>query len=333
MKKNLIVRSVCLVAGWIMLLGGSSSAQVITPPMNPTTPFYMSAASGWREVPTVGLSYFDMIGSRNLSGSNIYEYTGSGYSANVFFNMGERLAFEGYFYDDVTEVQKDVYYDGTVNFKTTVSQGTVTLSHEGFAVFGIGMRTHETTDYISDAYPKEVTTRMGTIPSMSIRLGSVIYVGGGVEIVKESSTYAVNNHWIDTTAALAIMTQKSEGLQFRLEASVTNSPEASATAKQGYEASDHNKTTTTRANLDLQYKGLVFEAFSTDTREAADLYDASSDTKVEEIHSVNTQVGFLIAPNKGIVLGFHFRSDTTEQLYKDKKDSFRVSLAYNFGGE
>ena len=189
---------------------------------------------------------------------------------------------------------------------------------------------------ITDPLPeqKENVTQTSTIPSMSIKFGSIIYFGGGVEIVKETVSHTVNNHWINSVAGLAIMTEKTDGFQFRIEGSATNSPEATATAKQNLEQSIHNRSATIRGALDVQYKGLVFEAFTIDTREflSEEIIDMPTNTSISEIHTVNTQFGFLIAPDDGIVLGFHFRSDMTEHIYTDKHDSFLVSLAYNFGG-
>lgn len=310
----------------------TSLAQVATPSLNPTTPVYLPAASGWRTVPSIGTNYFDRIGTRSYQNVNIYEFTGSGYSANLNFGVGEQLGFSANYSSEETQVSKDVYYEGEINLSATETQVNLTLSHEGFAVFGLGSRNYTTKDYISDIYPDEVTTQISTIPGMSIRLGNVFYIGAGMEIVKASGRNTVDNHWINTIGGLAIMTDKNEGVQFRIEASATNSPEATATAKQGKEASEHNKTVTARGALEMQYKGLVVEAFTVDTRESVDIYDASSDTELTEIHTVSTQFGFLIAPDDGIVLGFHFRSDLTENIYTDKHDSFVISLAYNFGG-
>ena len=311
---------------------GVAEAQVVTPSMNPTTALYHPAAAGWRTQPSFGLNYFDRIGSRRYQDQNIYEFSGSGYTAVASFNLGERFAFSGHYYDDKTEVDKSTTYPGTINLQTTETQANITLSHEEFAVFGLGLRSHETKDFISDVSPEEKTTQTSTLPSMSIRMGSSFYFGGGVEIVKEESTYAVSNHWTNTVFGLALMSEKKDGFMYRLEASSVNSPAAEATAKNELAANIHNKATTNRLDLEAQYKGLVFEAFTIDSRESTNLSDTSSDTSVDEVHKVSTQFGFLIAPDKGIVLGFHFRSDRTDQIYNDNLDSFLISLAYNFGG-
>jgi opacity protein-like surface antigen len=314
----------------ITLISGTALAQVVTPPMNPTTPVSQPAATGWNTLPSAGLNYFDRIGSRSYEGENIYEFSGSGYTFITQFNMGERISFSGHYQDNKTEVDKSTYYPGEINLQTTETQANICLNHEQFAVFGLAMRTRETKDFISDSYPEEKTSQTSTSPSMSIKMGS-FYFGGGVEIVKESSSFAVNNHWTNTVFALALMSEKAEGLIYRIEISSLNSPETTATAKNNLEANVHNKATTSRVNLEAQYKGLVFEAFTTDTRESVSSSDASSDTAIDEIHTVGTQFGFLIAPQKGIVLGFHFRSDKTDHLFKDNQDSFQISLAYNFG--
>jgi len=303
---------------------------VVTPSLNPTTPVYLSAAAGWRSTPSVGLTYYDRIGSRTYDGENVYEFSSTGYSADLNFGIGERLAFSGHFLGDKTTVEKDEYYEGKINLESSESQLNLTLSHEGFAIFGLGMRSHINKEYIDDTYQNETTTEATTIPSMSIKLGS-FYFGGGVEIVKESSTYMVNNHWINTVVGLAFMSEKNEGLMFRVEVSAVNSPEANATAKQDLEASDHSQTNTTRFGLDMQYKGLVFEAFTVNKRESTEVYDETTDSSISEIQTIKTQLGFLIAPEKGIVLGFHFIADQVSHIYTDKLDSFQISLAYNFG--
>lgn len=309
----------------------STKAQVVTPSMNPTTHVSQPAAAGWVTIPSVGLNYYDRIGSRSYEGENIYEFSGSGYTLVTHFNMGERISFSAHYLGNTTDVDKSTYYPGEINLETAESQVNFSLNHEGFAVFGLGIRNRETKDFISDSYPEEKTTRSSTSPSMSIKIGSAFYFGGGVEIVKESSSYAVNNHWTNTVFGLALMSEKNEGFMYRVELSSLNSPEASATAKNELEENVHNKSTTNRVNLEAQYKGLVFEAFTTDTVETIGNADATTDTDVNEIHTVNTQFGFLIAPSRGLVLGFHFRSDKTDYIFNDTLDSFQISLAYNFG--
>lgn len=318
----------------ILLFSTAALAQVVTPSMNPTTPVYMSAAAGWRTTPSVGLNYFDRIGTRAYNDQNIYEFSSSGYSASLGFNMGERLAFSASYAAETTNVEKDVYYDGIINLEKSDSQANITLAHEGFAVFGLGMRTFVSKDHLFPIDREQSITQTGTIPSMSIKIGSVIYVGGGVEIVKETGTHTVNNHWINTIFGLGIMTEKSDGFQFRVEGSATNSPEATATAKQGLDASEHSKSTITRGAVEMQYKGLVFEAFTITKNEKLinSIFDAPTNKLLTEINSASTQFGFLIAPDDGVVLGFHFRSDKTEHIYTDRNDSFVISLAYNFGG-
>lgn len=318
----------------IALLSTTTSAQVVTPSMNPTTPVYMSAAAGWRTTPSVGLNYFDRIGTRSYNDLNIYEFSSSGYSVSLGFNMGERLAFSASYAAEATTVEKDVYYDGVVNLELSDSQANITLAHEGFAVFGLGMRTFVSKDHLFPLDREQTTTQTGTIPSMSIKLGSVIYLGGGVEIVKETGTHTVNNHWINTIFGVGIMTEKSDGFQFRIEASATNSPKATATAKQGLDASEHNKSTLTRGAVEMQYKGLVFEAFTLVKNEKLlnPIFDPPTNKLLTEINAASTQFGFLIAPENGVVLGFHFRSDKTEHIYTDRNDAFVISLAYNFGG-
>ncbi len=328
-EKNAGVMLILLIL--FIVISVVAEGQVVTPSMNPTTPLYHPAAAGWRTPPSVGLNYFDRIGSRSYQDLNIYEFSGSGYTFVTNFNMGERFAFGGHYYDDTTEVDKSTTYPGEINLKTTETQVNITLSHEGFAVFGLGLRNGETKDFINDTNPEEKTTRTSTFPGMSIKLGSSFYFGGGVEIVKESSTYTVNNHWTNTIFGLALMSEKNEGFMYRIELSSLNSPEAEATAKNELVANIHNKSTTSRINLETQYKGLVFEAFTIDTRESTSITDTTSDTSIDEIHKVSTQFGFLIAPDQGIVLGFHFRSDKTDHIYSDSLNSFQISLAYNFG--
>lgn len=126
------------------------------------------------------------------------------------------------------------------------------------------------------------------------------------------------------------MSEPNDTFMFRIETSVVHSPEALATAKQDQEEGVHHKTTVIRGNIEAKYKGLVVEFFLKDTTEAVELENPLTGEKVDAIHEIMSQFGFLIVPNEGLVLGFHFRSDSTKQLFTDQKDSFRITLAYVF---
>ncbi len=316
----------------VFFLIPNAMAQVVTPPLNTASPVLMPAPAGLRTLTTVGLSVFDRIGSRAYDGENIYEFSGSGYMANTNFRMGERFAFEAFYYDDTTTVAKDEYVDNLkVNLKTSDSRASVVLAHEDFAVFGLGIHSFVSKDFVSTAYPEELTTQSKTIPSLSIKMGTSFYFGLGIERVKETSTYAVENHWINSVFGLAYMTEENDDTMFRFELSYLNSPEAEATAKDSLAASTHNKAVVTRLNTELKLKGLLLALNIKDTKEAVSLTHPVTSAAIEEIHIVNAEMGFLIVPKEGIVLGFLFISDKTTQVFSDSQDAFLITLAYNFG--
>lgn len=306
-------------------------AQVVTPSLDPTAPVYFPAAAGWKKVAVVGAGGFERIGTRELDEQNIYEFAGSGYAAHLNFTMGERIAFEGYGYSHSITVKKDQTYTGAYNLERSETRGVLTLSHEEFAVFGIGLHMLKNTDFLTIQEPEVESNRQATIPSLSIKMGEHFYFGGGIERVSQTSSYEVDNHWTDTTFGLAFQAGSPESSMFRIEYSITNSPESTSSAKSGKVASTHPKTVTSRANAELKVKGLIFTAGMTDIKQSVDLINENTQEEVDQVHIVIGQFGVLLAPKGGLTLGFMFESEKVTEVFSDSFETFRMNLAYSFG--
>lgn len=320
----------------LLCLGSFSSAraQVVTPSLDPTEPIVLPAAAGWRQTETVGVSSFERTGSRSGPPTDqaYYEFLGTG--ATFFFNfrMGESLAVEGYSSNEAIAISKDVYQDGFVVTGTAESRFAITLSHEEFAVFGLGLHTDQVSGHFFDNMTldefDETTVETKTIPSLSIKFGDSFYLGGGLERVKESSDTMVDNHWSNVVTGLAFMTGSPDTTMYRFEYSLSSSPKAVSAPKQGKDESYHPNTTTSRINLELKIEGLVLIA---STKTTIKTYDDDFVGPLEKIDTiVNSKFGVLLAPMEGPILGFIFHNDSENFYFDDKFESFEIKVAYAF---
>ncbi|PCI27163.1 MAG: hypothetical protein COB67_09180 [SAR324 cluster bacterium] len=317
---------------WIACFAGSGYAQVVTPSLDPTAPIVLPAAAGWKQMSTIGVSSFERTGSRDFNGSSVYEFQGTGYSGHFNFMMGEKLAVDAYAYGDSMTISKDTYLNGRVNLETNEARLSLTLSHEEFTIFGLGVQTITTKDHILELGldSDETTTLNKTIPSLSLKIGDYFYLGGGMERIKESSSFMVGNSWANLVAGVALQMGSPESSMFRFEYSQSNSPKSVSSAKGGKKESVHLAETISRINAELKVKGLVLSISIKDRKRKVNLIHPVTGDKVEVDQTINSQLGVLLVPQEGAILGFIFHTDTRKELFEDKVEGFEIKLSYAF---
>lgn len=311
----------------ILLFGASDLGftQVITPSLDPTEPVIMPSATGWREQASAGVGYHEKSGTREQEKTLLYDYNVAGYSADLAFHFGN-LYMEGHYGATTYSTKQDISSDyGQVPLKRSDARGSFVLSGDNFVTIGLGVHSQELEDYYTFQDPSDTPvkrSRLGTLGSISVILGEHFAIGAGVERVKESSNYLVNNNWTEFTGAVGIRSGSSGKIRFRLEYSFTNSPKATKSANGDLQANTHNKRTIQRGYGEIMFTGLLFSV-KTQT-------DTIFEENDEEVKESKAQAGVLWIPPGGLALGFYFTTETSTGTYDDTFNEFSIRAGYVF---
>ncbi|MBU3914691.1 hypothetical protein KKA14_04080 [bacterium] len=303
-------------------------AQVVTPSLDPTVAVVLPAAAGWRATGGVGASYYEASGSRKKdTGLQLHKTDTTGMNVNAAFKVGNAF-IDSYFGQETTDVQVDQY---TGNINKGKDDFRINLALAGSDSVVVGLGGHNTSSYDSvDLTNDSVTTSVARIGgSVSVKMGSV-FLGGGYQRVKQNSDYQVENTWDIATAGLAFMTGESGGTRFRVELSFALSPHASNEIAGDLEPSEHPATSTTRYGAELMIGGLLFTYQGFNTMEVNDKPKTVDLIDYYQIETSGSDAGVLWIPKDGLILGFHFSSDTKTFVDNDESSAFRVNIGYLF---
>ena len=316
------------IIGW--LFTGNIQAQVVTAPLDIGRSVYMSGAGGWYQKSSAAFAYHEGNGDREWGGEQIYEFESSGYNSNVvlsteFFKLGA-------FYErNKTDVKlDDRFYPGVINKKYVEYRAFIAIKAQDFATIGLGASSCDSNDYISPNNESEDTKTDGINGSVSFVLLESIYFGLGVEQVNQSTSYTVDNDWVNYSLGMAYFVGSPEGVQFRLEASTTQSQESEKEERGDDQENIHHKTETTRGSIELMMSGLLFSAYAIETRVDEEQKDEDDDLESDQTVITDSGVSVLWIPEQGLSLGFQFSSYKNKQLFEDNINEFSVKLAYVF---
>lgn len=313
--------------GILFLWAGTGFCQVITPSMDPTQPILMPSATGWREKPAVGISYYEGSGNRELADEQIYQFDESGLEGNLAFKLGN-VFVETFLSTEQTDVRLERFYDGQINYQLDDGRLSLALAGNDFVTIGLGVRATESKDHISAVYSDETTKALRTIGSISVKTMEMFFLGLGFERVKEESSYAVDLTWNNMVGGVGLLLGEPGSTRFRAEYSLASSSEKENGIQGNMAESRHPATTITRISAEMMFSGLLF---SLSSEEAVYQVDITENGEiVDEIKAVDNQGGVLWIPENGLSIGFYFLTDTVQSSYDDSKGSFKVKLAYVF---
>ena len=307
-------------------------AQVITASLDPTQPVIMPAAAAWREAMVLGGSYLEQTGTRTLNDQQIYQFEGSGFSANAVFQISN-FFIDGYASQIKTDAQIEQYYagGGIINLARSDNRLNIALTGNDFVTIGLGARMVDSTDYFDATFDSATNSQMRAIGSISIKAMDVFYFGVGYERVRESSDYAVDLNWNNLVGGIGVKLGQPGSTRLRAEYSFAFSPSAENEVQGDLRPSKHNETTTHRLGAELMFSGLLFALNGKQTN--IDLSDVSAPPGTvfpDEMSKSRTSGGVLWIPDEGLMLGFYFANETTTYGFKDSRSEFRINLGYLF---
>lgn len=330
MKKNIIFWKklwVCLY----LLLGVTPlvNAQVAMPSLNITSPVVSAAAAAWNKISYGTASYYESSGDRILDDKEIYKYDSNGISSTVLLSE-ESFHIGGSYQSRNSTVKLDRYYDGEIPLEESTTKAYLALLLDGFAAIGVGGYNFEEKRYFDQTH-KSVKTKQSAISgSTSILFLENFYVGLQADRVKQKRDNVVDNSWMDLTYGLAALFGEKEGTQIRVEYSITNSPRSEESSWKDEESNIHHKTTISRGALELKFKGLLFSGRTKQTVVKRDFTCSDTQESADKLKRVETEGSVMWVPQKGLMLGFSFIKDTTDYVYKDDHNAFKLNVGYLF---
>jgi len=326
MKQNwtLLLLSIFCLAG-----AGQASAQFLVPTLDPTVPTLTAAATGWRTHHVMAASYSDRTGQRKISGVQDFEYAGA-VSRAVLGLKFDTTAMDFSGVSESLHTVPAAPYSQPVTLKREVSRVSLAMLGSDFVSLGLTSVAEKQTDWASIDYPVVSSKVEKTGGSLSIKMGSSFYAGGGFSRVKESSYLSVDNNWVETNFGAALKTGTPGGTQFHMEFGYFGSPSSQKEAVAGQGAAVHGQTAVQIGTIELDMGGLVFTANGKTEVVNAKIVDLLSGLSADSITTTQSSGGVLWVPQEGMVLGFSFGNKMVTQIYDDSFSDFEVKLGYIF---
>jgi len=319
-----------LLLGALTLAGaGQLSAQVVVSPLDPTLEVLNAGAAGWRTTDVIATSHSDRTGQRKIKDVQKFEYAGSVAKAT----LGMKFDTAAIDLSNLSETRRTVPeapYSQPVVLGHDISRVSLSMVGGDFVSLGLTSASEKKVSWESVDFPKVVSERKKTGGSLSIKMGSSFYGGGGFSRVKERSNLAVDNNWVETNFGAALKTGMPGGTQFHMEYGYFGSPSSRKEAVADLGAAIHGQTVTQVGVFELDLSGLVFTASGKKTVVSAQVVDALTGVSASAITSDESHGGVLWVPQDGMVLGFSFGSKRVTQIYTDTFSDFEVKLGYVF---
>jgi len=310
--------------------------QVVTPGLNIIAKPIMPAASGWSKINSVGGEYKDGNGKRKLDGDDIYNLEVEGSTGIVGLSMGN-VDIDAYIDEARFDTKNDATSDATSDgdYINDYSETYISLSLTGEGDVIVGAAIHELTKSIFSASNGDEDVRIkqsGLIGSFSVKVFESVFLGGGVERISETSSLTLDNEWTNATAGIAFWFGQETDSQFRVEASVTESPKAEKAADPDDTKSSayHPNSRTNRINLDLMINGLLFSYANISQITSQEITNSSTGESVDKSETSINEGSVQWIPEEGMILGFAFKSFVHKEIYEENIDSFKINLGFIF---
>ena len=306
--------------------------QVVTPSLNIITKPIMPAASSWSKLNSVGGEYKDGNGKRKLEGNDIYDLEVEGSTGIVALTMGN-VDFDVYIDESRFDTKYDATYDG--DFINDYSETYLSFSLTGAGDVTVGAAIHELTRSVFDVSNKDKDVdikQSGLIGSFTVKVSESAFFGGGVERITETNSQTVDNEWTNISAGIAFWFGRDTDSQFRVEASLTESPKAEKEVDPGATKNPayHPASRINRFSVDLMMNGLLFSYANINQITQQEITNSSTGESVDKSETLINEGSIQWVPKEGMILGFAFRSFKHKEIYEDSIDSFKINLGFIF---
>jgi hypothetical protein len=306
--------------------------QVVTPSLNIISKPIMPAASSWSKLNSVGGEYKDGNGKRKLDGNEIYDLEVEGSIGVVGLSIGN-VDIDAYIDEARFDTKYDATYDG--DFINDFSETYVSFSLTGDGDVTVGAAIHELTRSVfavSDGDEDVSIKQSGLIGSFTVKVFESVFLGGGVERVSETNSLSVDNEWTNATGGIAFWFGQDTDSQFRVEASVTESPKAEKEVDAGdaKNSAYHPSSRTNRISVDLMMNGLLFSYSNINQITQQEITNSSTGESVDKSKTSINEGSVQWVPEEGMILGFAFKTFGYEEVYEDNIDSFKINLGFIF---
>jgi hypothetical protein len=306
--------------------------QVVTPSLNIISKPIMPAASSWSKLNSVGGEYKDGNGKRKLDGNEIYDLEVEGSIGVVGLSIGN-LDIDAYVDEARFDTKYDATYDG--DFINDFSETYVSFSLTGDGDVTVGAAIHElarSVFAVSDGDEDVSIKQSGLIGSFTVKVFESVFLGGGVERVSETNSLSVDNEWTNATGGIAFWFGQDTDSQFRVEASVTESPKAEKEVDTGdtKNSAYHPSSRTNRINVDLMMNGLLFSYSNINQITQQEITNSSTGESVDKSKTTINEGSVQWVPEEGMILGFAFKTFGYKEVYEDNIDSFKINLGFIF---
>ncbi len=306
--------------------------QVVTPSLNIISKPVMPASSSWLKIDSVGGEYTDGNGKRKLNGEDINNLDVESTYGILAFSFGD-LDVAGYIEEATFDTKHDTTFDGS--FLNDSSETYLSLSLTGQGNVTVGAAFHEVNKNVfvsSPDYENENFKHSGILASFSIKIADFLFLGGGIERIKETSTLTIDNGWTDVTGGIALWFGQETDTQFRVEISATESPESKSEADQSDTmlSAEHPNSRTNRLNIELMMNGLLFSIANTNKVFYHEYTNSDTGESADQSEDIINEGSVQWIPEDGLVLGFSFKSFEHKEIYQDKIESFKINLGFKF---
>jgi len=332
------------------------SAQVATPPLDPTVRVKMPAASSWRyvrEIKDQNKKKGGVTVSVAANGGSLEEDGGTGKSTSqgnelLMMAKTENVNIEAYSSGESIDANTtyQVYTcTTTCSYSDVEVEQTAKINEMQFNFaylqkeISYGGFYHTVETEIEGAKP---TKQTGTGASLTLQLAKVFFLAIGLENVNETGNDLPENRWNNRTYGVSLMAGTPKKTQIRVEYSNTLSDEAIAESDTTNRVHQKFFDTNLTAEVKMGKNVISLQNQTVDVRE--NLAEGKPFNKTQ-----TTSIGFARSPDgEGLIYGAYISSQknttgfsadyvdpVTFQYYTSsereiKGTTYRVSLGYNF---
>lgn len=305
-------RKIYLLLFTLFGFAGISSAQIVTPQLDPAFPVEMASAAGWRFGSAIGVqtSFAKIQGEteevdyHNIDSSFLLAYQPSNIITEIYWaSPGKR-----YLWDHTADTLGET--------KNADGRFSIALRGEKNVTIGIGYRIQDQEDASSD------TTNISLYEgSFSVRMLDNIYLAAGMQRVTEKFSSGDSRKWNRILGGIALQFGDPLKRMLRLEGSYQASPESSVDDPA---ILPHRKTGQVQGVAELLFDSFLFSyRYQNITRGAVN-------TETEDQTDIRHRYGFGFKFGSAI-LGFYAGQGTQTAEDKEvKTDFYQGTLSFGF---
>ena len=311
MKKRFKFLIFALLFG--LLTATNSSGQIVTPSLDPGLPAELSSAVAWRFGSAFGVnSVYNKEKSETTENDYYYNRTGVLFAYQPGTVIGE-IYGESVTRQSLWDSSTDTFVD------STGTRGKLSLAIRGENRVSVGIGYNSSDQTVTGSEPLRTTYFEG---SFSMRLFGGFYLAGGLQRVTEKIGSGESRKWNKILAGAALQVGDPLDNMFKLEGSISASPESEFNDQSIYPA--HRQTTTLSASAEAVFSSfLLAYRYQNTTKKAP-----TSNDDEQAISAHRFGAGLKLG---GFTFGI-YRNATLETVGEKDLNSEEVTatISYNF---